>query len=173
MRFWLAEPAYSTRDLWVGPRDHGPNLGQRIAERVADGWQPDPAIALKPFNNGKRLHDFLHTGGSFFMVVSQRFIQLLEEIEATGWTARQVDFRDRKGEPIAGYRLMVTTGRCDRFFNDDGEPDGQPADPSVGWDGSDIFWFEPPSNGFITTDRVKEAIEEAGLTGFDFEVPTT
>lgn len=43
----------------------------------------------------------------------------------------------------------------------------------VGWDGSDVFWFEGPSRGFVTTDRVKQAIEEAGLTGFEFEVPTT
>lgn len=171
-RFWIAQPSMATRDVWVCLQDMKPS-DMKIAKRIADGWQPGSPIQLEVFHRGKRTNDFLHTGGTFFMVVSERFVTFLEEIGATGWATAPVEIHYKNGEELPGYRLMVTTGRCDRFFAKKKKHSDKPADPSVGWDGSDLFWFEAPSLGFVTTDRIKQAIEEAGLTGFTFEPPLT
>lgn len=143
MIFWHTKAASATRDLWVALRDIGPMLDVRIAERVAEGWQPETPIALVVTNRGKRVNDLLHATGAFFMVASARFIALLDDLGATGWVTAPVEIHYKNGDALSGYRLMVTTGRCDRFFDDDEDdsldPDvelgGKPADPSrgLGW----------------------------------------
>jgi hypothetical protein len=147
-----------------------------LAERVAAGWQPPAPIPFTVDNRGKRCGDLLHTSGSFVVVASERFCALLSEIGATGWVTAPVAIHYKDGEELRGYRLLVTTGRCADFLieRDDYDDDVvEPVDVSVGWDGSDLFWFAAPSMGFLVTDRVKQAIVAAGMEGIEFEVPVS
>lgn len=173
--FWRAIAASSTRDTWVSMPDMKLGDDLRLTEAVARGEQPDGPVHLKVGNRGKYRGDLLHASGGFYVVASLRLVGVLEDMGATGWVTAPVEIRYPSGEELTGYRLLVTTGRCAdfRMGRGDNADEEAPVDVSIGWDGSDVFWWEAPSRGFLVTDRVKRAFEEAGLQRIIFEIPTS
>lgn len=175
VRFWEVNPAASARDTWVVLRDDSPGSDVRVAEAIASGETTTDPIPLVVSNRGQRRGDLLHATGEYIVVASDAFCELLEGIHATGWTSVRAEIRYKNGEELAGYRLLATTGRCADFrdsHHDDDAPE-EPVDVSVGWDGSDLFWWRPAWWSFLVTDRVKRAIEDAGLQRIVFEVSTS
>ena len=114
---------YATRDIWMsyqwgGKADFGPYLlpdGRDITHLIGDGdldQLPFP-VWFKPFNSGKRLSDLLWTGGVGAKLASCRFVEVLNDIGASGWRAFEVPVLDRTGTPIEGYVGFATTGGGD------------------------------------------------------------
>lgn len=171
MQFWSMAPKSATSDTWVGLQDHS-DLGEALNEKIARGGQPPTPISLGVRNRGKHVGDMLHATGNFINVASERFCDVLEEVGATGWMSVPVEIRYKNGEELPGYRLVVPTGRCDDFrIEREDIDDYVPIDSFPGWDGSDIFWHEATTMVLLVTDRVKVALEEAGMQRLEFERP--
>jgi hypothetical protein len=171
--FWMVRPRDTERDTWVGMADVSDHSDLDLAEELASGSARTDPIPLVVVKSGRYVGDMLHASGEFIQVVSAGLVAVLEEVDATGWIAVPAEIRDGNGRTRSDYRVLVTTGRCAdfRIAREDGDFNEQPVDVSVGWDGSDVFWFEAPSMGFLVTDRVKRAMEAAGLQRLVFEVP--
>lgn len=121
-----------------------------------------------------------------FKIVSPRFVQLLQELEATGWSTLSVEITGAEGEAIEGLSLLVVTGRAgpiDRRRTrivrvDPPVPAGAPTyserglffEPSS-WDGSDLF--VPADTAVVAVrHRIKAAVEDRKLTNIRF-IPLT
>lgn len=129
-------------------------------------------------NRGK-VGDLLWTEGMPYKVVSQRLLEVLEEMEATGWTSTPVEVRYKNGDDLPGFHLLSITGNCDDIhatydpttIEEDFEVRyARGLDVSEGWDGSDLFWSRDAAGiDFLATERVVKEFNAAGLTGLEFE----
>lgn len=173
-RFWEVRPARTVRDTWVGTRDVFRRTDIELAERIAAGDLPATAVPLFVRHRGEYRGDLLHATGECVVVASEAVCESLARTGATGWVTAPAAIRYRNGEELPGYRLLVTTGRCADFrIQRSADAPEARVDVSVGWDGSDVFWWQAPSRGFLVTDRVKRAIEDAGLQRIEFAIPTS
>ena len=153
---------------------------------------PDPfAIARGDIDVNKELQ-FVHSSGStrFDLVgtecpalrlLSHRFIELLRAEHAAGWTSCPVAITGKKGEAIAGYQVLMVTGRCGPIDNSRSAkvlkmppPGGNPYEAWRGfyfdestWDGSDLFCPGDTAH-VIVTDRIRTAAEREKLTNVSF-----
>jgi hypothetical protein len=116
-------------------------------------------------------------------LVSRAFCDALEARRMTGWDTYPVEFTGRHGERLADFQGLAVTGRSgameraksQQVIKPPRKPGGQGKRWRRGlffapesWDGSDIFIPEG-SAWLLVTDRVKEAITDAGLTNIEFQ----
>ncbi len=128
---------------------------------------------------GSRLLDLVGTTVATLKLVSPRFVETLEEDDITGWTTFPVDLAV---EGASGYAGLAVNGRCGAIDDTLSEritipppvPEGNAGPGLRGlyfrrgtWDGSDVFTSEDSASIFVTA-AVKEALEEAGITGVEF-----
>ncbi len=155
---------YATRDMWVGPEWKGrpkpgtvpPPLfpvrlpdGRAVIDVIADGdidEVPFP-VWFQPSNSGKRLGDLLWATGLSTKLASRRFVDVLEQIGATGYRTYEVTFVDRKRNPIDGYIGVASTG----------------SDPEL--DITHYMGFQ--NSGLYVKRHVLDALLAAGVDGFD------
>lgn len=174
--FWLVGATSTSADTRVGIADEADPLGEALLARLRDGWEPADPVGLRVAARGRHRGDLLPSDGAYIVVASDRFVDTLRAIDASGWTAATVRITYAGGDELTGYQLLVPTGRCADFrmqkaLDDDAE---YPVDPSNGWDGSDVFWREgPPFWTFLATDRVRQALVDAGLERVVVEEPYT
>lgn len=129
----------------------------------------------------RRLGDFVEGSAISHRFMSPRARQLFDDAGFTGWRPYPAIIRDHVGEhPYWGLQV---TGRCGPITWDDAREefrppeigDGPPYPVYVGptfdpasWDGSDIFTPTDRSTYVLVTSRVREAVERANLTQFEF-----
>jgi hypothetical protein len=117
------------------------------------------------------------------MLVSQAFCDAMEERRVTGWQTYPVELTGRHGERLTGYQGLAVTGRSGAIERSKSQEIIKPPRNLAGkakrwrrglffapesWDGSDIFIPEG-SAWVLVTDRVKDAITDAGLTNIEFQ----
>lgn len=144
----------ATRDAWMvatgpGRPELGPWVlpdGRAVDDLIADGDvdQIPFDVCFEPSNYGKRYGDLLWTGGMAYKLASQRFVEVLESIAATGYKTFPVRLRDNKKNIIDGYVGFATLKEPDE------EDDIKPLN------GAQMPWF-------LINQRVRDAIVEAGL----------
>lgn len=133
-------------------------------------------------DTGSRPMDLVGTTSVATTLVSDRFVAVLADVGADGWTTYPVRVLDRAGAVIAGYHGLAVTGRAGPL--DRGRtrvvarPPQAPAggvtyeergwyfDPAT-WDGTDVFAAEG-TRAVCVTDRVRRALEGAGATNVAF-----
>jgi hypothetical protein len=147
----------ATRDMWVMPEWEGrPQFGpwqlpdgRDVTAVIADGSIDDVPFAVwfRPFNSGKRLGDLLWAGGLSTKLASRRFVDVLDQIGATGYRTYEVTFIDRKRNPIEGYLGIASTG----------------SDPAL-----DVTHYKGFQNSGLHVKRhVLDALLAAGVDRFD------
>lgn len=131
--------------------------------------------------SGKRYDDVLGIGYSSLYLISDRFREVLEKNNFTGWKCFPVRLFTKKGEEVTGYQGFSVTGRAGRIDREKSEivyieyPTGIQEANYKGvhvdmeqWDGSDIFmpdkWF-----GIVMTRKVREALLAEKITNIRFE----
>lgn len=147
----------ATRDVWVTPEwegrsRFGPWLlpdGRDVVALVAGGDIDDVPFPVwfRPSNSGRRLGDLLWAGGLSTKLASQRFVDVLVRIGATGYRTYEITFVDRTRRPIEGYVGIASTG----------------TDPDL--DVSHVGGSQ--NSGLQVTRRVLDALLAAGVDGFD------
>jgi hypothetical protein len=145
------------------------------------GEQPLGELEFRAMK-GSRPADVMGTTLLSLRLVSQRFADLLLDNRFTGWHTHPVNLYDKKGNSIEGYQCLVVTGRAgpiDRSrshirLDPPPVPQGAPTYVEVGmyydpdsWDGSDIF-IPQSTTAICVAERVKDAVEKAGLTNVQF-----
>lgn len=174
--FWFIEAKSTASDTRIGIDDDVDPLGEALVARLRDGWEPPVPISLRVAARGKHRGDLLPSDGAYIVVASDRFIETLRAIDASGWTAFPTRITYANGDQLGGYQLLLPTGRCADFrlekaLDDDAE---YPIDPGNGWDGSDVFWREGPLFWTVlATDRVRQAVMDARLQRVAIEKPYT
>ncbi len=175
--FWFIEAKSTASDTRVGMADDADVVGEKLLAWLREGWEPAAPIKLRVATRGRHLGDLLPTDGAYIVVASDRFVGTLRTIGASGWKAFPTQLTYADGDALAGYQLLVPTGRCADFREQQkalGEGTEYPIDPSNGWDGSDVFWREGPLFWrFLTTDRVRQALMKAQLERVAFQRPYT
>jgi hypothetical protein len=132
----------------------------RLLDAVYDG--PVPIDALVE-HDGK-VGDLVGTLWAALFLMSNRFVQVLEQNAITGWRGYDSVMKGRG--PTTAWRILGVTGRSGPVRTPTGgtaglQPLGHYLDPQE-WDGSDLF--HPGSEGTIlVTARAAEALEEAHL----------
>ena len=131
--------------------------------------------------SGKRYDDVLGIGYASLYLISDRFREVLEKNNFTGWKCFPVRLFTKKGEEVTGYQGFSVTGRAGRV--DWGKSEIVYTDTPSGiqeanykgvhvdleqWDGCDIFmpdkWF-----GIVMTRKVREALLAEKITNIRFE----
>jgi hypothetical protein len=133
-------------------------------------------------DEGRTPCDVIGTTYGALMLVSARLVAVLREHEFTGWATFPVRVVLDDGSELDGYRGLAATGRCGAIDDSlSGKvtipppvPGGRPAAGLLGlcfapesWDGSDVFTAEGYAGSFVV-ERVKEALERAGITNAGF-----
>lgn len=131
---------------------------------------------------GAMLHDLLGTTYASLVLVSARFRAVLEEEGFTGWTTFPVKVVDPDAQ-LGGYGGLAVIGRCGAIDDSLSEEillpppvaGGRSARalrglcfPPGSWDGTDVFTAEGRAD-VIVVERVKEALERAGITNIEFD----
>ncbi len=126
---------------------------------------------------GKTLLDIVWV--SLIPIVSDRFIGVLKEVNASGWKSLPVEITLKDGKVVDGYNLLAILGRCEGLFLD-GEhskvvyreypkalaPKYQGLFvSSKGWDGTDLFRGADGKNDYVVlTDKVASALVSKRIT---------
>ena len=160
-----------------------PNLSWEEASGIVLGKRAPPAVFTLSKRKGKLWTDNLFFGVIGALVVSKRFVNLLQANSFTGWIARDAVIQDGPSER-RDYRVLLTTGKCGRILDEQNPIVEIPAISATGpyvrqrrigflldptaWDGSDLV--RPDETGFVFVhERVKHALEAAGISGVAFE----
>ena len=116
------------------------------------------------------------------LLISERFLDTLLEVRATGWGTYPVRPYDRAGLELPGYHGLAVTGRAGPIDRSRSRiellpppvPEEQAMYAEIGmyfdpgtWDGSDIFMPEG-TLAVCVVERVKQALEERKLTNIEF-----
>ena len=176
--FWFVRASSMTTDTWVGldlpPLDDDPyhfegaRRDQKVLEEIHRGDADAlTSVDLVVTDRGRWLGDMLWAVGDRFVAVSDRVVETLRAVGATGWETLPTTLRYKNGTEIPGYHLFVVRGVCGDFTVD--LRAGRPPDLEAGWDGSDVFNWDGPWYEFCVTDRVHSAFVEAGLTRVEYE----
>jgi hypothetical protein len=119
--------------------------GDEIRRLVANG-QLDRIDFVPRFTrrNSGKIGDLIWSTGDYTKIVSHRFVEVLQSIEATGYRTFPVEVLGRNGRPIGDFLGLAVV---------DDDP------------GKDLYF----SNGvqfwdFVAADRVVEALRQADVT---------
>jgi len=137
-------------------------------------------VALEQFMGGKP-RDILGSGHAALFLVSDKFVEVLQEQQFTGWRTYSVVVHATDTRRVGDYRGFAVTARCGQVRQS--EPIILPPRSEKGravpgrrglyfdpasWDGSDIF--APPTTGHVfVLERVRDAIKRARLTNVTFD----
>lgn len=142
---------------------------------------PDEPLKLR-WAQGSRLVDISGTTSVFPLVISNRFVEFLEEHHVSGWTHFPIEIRDGMGVDVTGFFGLAVRGRCGPL-----QPERSQAvtrttmsgdsmtqawigyfvdEPS--WDGSDVFVPVGTRLVFVV-QRVADLLRGAGLTNLSLE----
>ena len=113
---------------------------------------------------GKKMRDVLNPGYIHLPLISNRFKNVLEESEITGWQCYPIELYDKKGNKICGYNGFSIIGRAGNMVELDNPPIELGYSPnSYGysfdlntWDGSDIFRCLP--NHILITEKMADIL---------------
>jgi hypothetical protein len=146
-------------------------------------WRPTAPLVFK-HHSGGRPCDLVGTTYATLDLLSPRTAQLFRDEEFSGWTTFPVQVFTKDGLLIEGYEGLTVTGRCGPIDNSRSREHWRPpARPGVveklrvwlglyfdlaTWDGSDFFGPAGTAHVFVV-ERVKQAVERAGLTNFTFQ----
>ncbi len=134
-----------------------------------------------PFSwaEGSRIYDVLLSTLPSYLV-SDRVLDVLQTVGATGWSRFPIELSGKTGELIPGYSGLVVTGGCGRLQNDRSRVEtrigasGKPYKVKIGlffdescWDGTDVFTAEGSTFVFMT-GRVKDALEAMKISNASF-----
>lgn len=131
-------------------------------------------IWLQDGNYGNKLRDVLHCGQSLYLI-SDRFKNILNEFELTGWKSYPILLYDKKGRQIEGYNGFSIIGKAGDMHKFDVPPIELGYSPkSAGyyfefdkWDGSDIFRVFP--SHIIITKRFAETLLSHKVSGIEID----
>ena len=133
-------------------------------------------------SSGKKWTDVLAPSSASMYIVSNKFINLMEEKEIVGWSKYPIKIFDKKGNEVFGYNGFSVTGRCGkvdlskskivkkRLMSTSPLSEyyrGLHIDLET-WDGSDFFIPED-SLHIIITDRVKHILENNNISNLDLK----
>jgi len=134
-------------------------------------------------HKGKRFADLIDTTFLGLHLVSNNFVQVLEENEFVGWRTYPVTVKDKQGGSITGYSGLVVTGkggpmekrRSKTFLKPPSARGGKPVEIWRGlyfdplrWDHSDVFLIEK-TLFIIVTEKVRERLLAANLSNLSFK----
>ena len=128
-------------------------------------------------SSGKKWTDVLNPNSVSMYVVSQRFIELLEENNITGWKSYPIKILDKEDKEISGYVGFSLIGKCgpvdylkSEVYEKQLVPNGTKNKYYKGlhvgwaeWDGSDFFIPEGSLN-IIVTEKVRQVIKKHKIT---------
>ena len=165
MRFYRVSGTYEG-DFFDGEFQPYPDLDALFLSSVIPH---DSCISIA---SGSRPGDII---SSSFNVVSERFLAALEVCGATGFTAIPVKVV-HGGTSIPGYSIIKLLGRGGAFDEERSEADRQGSAlfgysgiymDERQWDGSDVFAIPGLGIGMFVTEKVKESLERARLSGVE------
>lgn len=148
----------------------------------AEEHPPEPIEFVR--DEGRKPHDLIGTTYGRPLLVSERFLEVLRGHGFSGWTTFPVRVFLDDGSELEGYEGLAVTGRCGAIDDSLSEEMILPAPvpggrarpglrglcfPPESWDGSDIFTSEAGGAAIFVVERVKEALEHAGVTNVAFE----
>lgn len=133
-------------------------------------------------SSGKKWTDILSPNSISMYVVSQRFIELLEKTDITGWKSYPVKILDKEEKEIRGYVGFSILGRSGAVdYSKSGVyekqlvPNGTKTKYYKGlyidlsqWDGSDFFIPESTLN-IIISEKVRQLIKKHKITNTDIQ----
>lgn len=176
--FWLATASSRGTDTWVnlvpssGADDTDVDLLLLALRDGDDSVLVDMRLLVT--NRGRHVGDMLWAQGQMFTAISQRVVDTLTAVGATGWRAVPAATSYADGTDLPGYHLLVVTGSCSALKARGAPLGSRPGNaPPRGWDGSDVFWLDdrPPQFTFCVTDRIRRVLQDADLTRMTFEHP--
>jgi hypothetical protein len=131
---------------------------------------------------GGRLADLIGTTHAVLFLISDRVVEVLRRIDATGWATYPVTVQGKDGALVAGYQGLAVDGRAgpevpsasaDVTYHAGAGVRPFPArlgiffDPAT-WDGRDVFLIRGAAR-VIVTERVRAALEAAKITNAEFK----
>ncbi|HEX8508077.1 MAG TPA: hypothetical protein VF635_01065 [Propionibacteriaceae bacterium] len=145
----------SGKDVWVASdfpdgtpleQPDGSNTFLRVAAGETTGLDFVPRF--KVANRGTRWGDLLWTTGDT-KLASQRFIEVLSRVGASGWRRFDVEVVAARRRPVPGYHGLAVTGvsPAEDLFHPDGGP----------------------SFRVHVSDRLLQELRAAGVTEFEIE----
>jgi hypothetical protein len=144
--------------------------------------KPETPMCFEQYE-GVELCDLVGTQYAALRLVSHRVCDAFREARLSGWDTLAVELRDRTGETIDGYLLLVIVGRCGPLDNTRSVRinkimtrnrkgyapvwKGLYFDEDT-WDGSDLF--APQGTAFFfATRQVKDVLEKISATNFQIK----
>jgi hypothetical protein len=123
--------------------------------------------------SGKKWTDVLNPNSVSMYIISQRFIELLEKNDITGWESYPIIIFDKEEKKVSGYVGFSVIGRSgavdytkSEIFEKQLVPNGSKSKYYKGlyvgldkWDGSDFFIPEDTLD-IITTEKVMQIIRK-------------
>jgi hypothetical protein len=130
---------------------------------------------------GKKLHDVLDTGFPSFYLISNRFLNILQENKITGWKTFPIIIKDKENIEVDGYSGFSITGVCGNIdykksiqFTKRFVPNGPDVKCLRGiypnfskWDGSDFF-IPKDSLYIIVTNRTRLLLKDNKISNIQF-----
>lgn len=144
--------------------------------------KPGRPIEFRRYS-GSKPKDIMGATYAAILLVSDRFIDALVEVKATGWGTYPVRLYDKTGSELPGFHGLAVYGRAGPIDRTKSRielipppvPQGQAMYAEIGmyfdpesWDGSDIFIPEGTA-AVCVVERVKQALEQRKLTNIYFE----
>jgi hypothetical protein len=138
---------------------------ESISDSEAYGLMKGTAKLERPLRLklcGKKKSDALYGLDMFF--INTRIVELLKSQKLTGWDLCDVEITSTRALSEKFYGLVIR-GRAGPLLEG---PSGPIKFALSGWDKSDLFLLEKTAL-IISTERVRSAFEENGISGVWFE----
>ncbi len=170
---------YVLNNSWDGDPFHA-DLGVETREEALaltrGEVEPSTPIAATWQSGGRVPKDFIGTSVGFTRLISARVVQVLEGINATGWSTYPIQLTGRNGEHIPGFVGLAVRGRSGPRLPERSDALMKPSPvgnlrqvyrgyffDESSWDGSDIFVTGATATT-IVSQRVHDAFSEARLS---------
>jgi hypothetical protein len=175
-KFYLLMNTYSKTPICVSSDDIDWDQSLDLIEGNLDKFTFP--IAFNQFS-GKKWTDILQKCNAHF-IFSNRFINLLETNNITGWKTFDIKITDKDGNEVNGYKGISITGRSgapyclkSTMFKRQKVPTGPISTYYKGtyfddWDGSDFF-MPDTTIGVYLTKRVVALMNENSITNFSLK----
>jgi hypothetical protein len=144
-----------------------------LRELVGGSRSPDQPLELR-VDEGRTVVDVVGCTLACPVFVSDRFVEVLRAVNATGWSVWPVTIRDGRGAVLPGFQGLAITGRCGPLDDSSARVAnseylggaaawlGLTFDPDA-WDKTDVFTPQPCAH-ILVTDRVWHALTTARIT---------